>query len=116
MVRIMDQVNINQAFEVASTPTYQAEKPVRNDLYRRLIKRFPCVVCGATRNVDPCHTGTHGMSQKESSVLSCVRLRRKCHDQFDGGSKGFPLRHHVNVPAAIHKFDHTWGPRKRRTV
>src|SRR5260370_40654802 len=83
------------ASQVVTTPIYRAEKLVRNHPYRRFLKSFPCMLCGATWNIGPCHIRSHGKSPE----MRCILLCRKCHDQFDGGSKRFGLLHLVNIIA-----------------
>ena len=63
---------MDKAFQLAPLPTYQAEKPVRYGLYQRLIKRFPCLVGGAAREIDPMHTGRQGLGAKACD-LACLR-------------------------------------------
>jgi uncharacterized protein DUF968 len=106
---------MTQAFQVASTGPYKAKKPVRNPLYKRWIKRFACVACGSTREVDPCHTGDHGLGTK-SSDLSCIPLCRKCHDKFDADPRGFAARHRLNIGKLICKFNRLWELKQRRTA
>jgi hypothetical protein len=95
---------MQKAIQLAPTPIYQAEKPVRNNLYWRFVKPFPCVVSDVTRNIDPCHTGSHERSQ-ESPNMRCAPLCRKCHEQFGSGPKCLAFLHHLNIPALIHRFD-----------
>lgn len=83
-----------QAFQVAPGPIYKAQKPVRNPLYRRWIKRFPCVACGSTRNVDPMRTGPHGLGtvEPEAKEDSMITTCRQCgsHYEVDRGEDGYP--------------------------
>ena len=104
-----------QAFQVASTGIYQGEKPVRDRLYLRFVKRFACAACGSTRLVDPAHTGPHGTAQK-SSDLSVIPLCRQCHDAFDADPRGFARLWHLNVPALIQKFQKLWRAKGEKTA
>lgn len=106
---------MQQAFQVASTPIYKAEKPVRNPLYTRWVKRFPCVACGGTRDIDPMHTGGHGLGQKASD-MKCLPGCRKCHVQFDADPRGFAAQHNLNIPALIESFNQRWELKQRRTA
>ena len=83
---------------------YQPSKPIRDPLYKRFVKRLPCQNCGKTWNIDPCHTGPHGASQK-SSDLSCIPLCRRCHDLFDADPRGFTQKNRMDVPALIAKLN-----------
>ena len=98
---------MNYATEVARRPIYRAEKPVRNVFYKRWIKRFACIFCGSTRDVDPCHTGAHGYGSK-SSDESCVPGCRKCHDAFDADPRGFAKEKGVDIAGEIRKFNALW--------
>jgi hypothetical protein len=100
---------MQQIFQLAAPPIYQADKPVRNDLYRRFVKRCPCVVCGATLNI-----GSHGLSQ-ESSDQRCILLG-ECHSPFDYGRQGFAPLHHLNLTALIQEFSQLRELRQRRTA
>ena len=102
-----------QAFQVASTFTPQAEKPIRDKWYRRFIASLPCLVCGTRRNVDPCHTGSHGIGTK-SSDLNCIPLCRKHHDEFDEDPKLFAILHGLDIRALIARYNATWLQLQRR--
>jgi hypothetical protein len=113
MARILGTVR--QLFQIATTPIYKAEKPIRNPAYRRFVKRFACIGCGATRGIDPMHTGSHGLSQKGCD-MKVLPGCRKCHDAFDADPRGFAARHHLNIPAQIRKFNRLWSLRQRRVA
>jgi hypothetical protein len=83
---------------------YRAVKPVRNPDYTRFIKRLPCANCLRTWNVDPCHTGAHGMGQK-SCDLKTIPLCRTCHQEFDADPHGFAERNQLDIPALIERFN-----------
>ncbi len=83
---------------------YRSVKPVRDPEYRRFIKRLPCAACLRTWNVDPAHTGPHGLRQK-SCDLSCIPLCRNCHQAFDADPRGFAARNRLDIPALILKFN-----------
>jgi hypothetical protein len=102
-----------QAFQVAAGEIYKAEKPVRNPLYKRWIKKFGCIACSSTREVDPAHTGHHWLGTK-SSDLSCIPLCRKCHDQFDADPRGFAERHGLDIAGLIRFFNHLWKLKTER--
>ena len=91
-------------FQVRPGPVYRAEKPVRDPEYRRFIKRLPCAACGRTWQVDPCHTGAHGMSQKASD-LSCIPLCRTCHREYDAAPCAFAETHALDVRMLITKLN-----------
>jgi hypothetical protein len=96
-----------QAFQIAPGPIYQPEKLVRDPLYRRWIKQFPCLGCGATWGIDPCHTGPHGLNQKACDSR-CIPLCRKCHDAFDANPELFAQRHGWNLTLIINLFNQVW--------
>lgn len=106
---------MHQAFQVAIGLIFKAEKPARNPLYKRWIKRFACIACGSTRNVDPAHTGAHGLGTK-SSDFSCLPLCRKCHDAFDANPQAFAEQHQLDIPNLIEQFNALWNERQRRTA
>lgn len=50
-------------FTIRTGWIYQAEMPVRNELYQLRLKRFLCLLGGAKRETDPKHTGPHGRTK-----------------------------------------------------
>ncbi len=107
---------MSQAFQIAPEPIYKAKKPVRDPAYRRFIKGFPCAACGQTWNVDPCHTGPHGISQKASD-LSCIALCRKHHEEMDAAPVRFAERYQLDIGALIRGYLRLWETQysRRRT-
>ena len=103
---------IQRLFGIASKHPYQREKPVRDPAYKRFIKRLPCLACGKTWGVDPCHTGPHATAQKASD-LKCIPLCRKCHDQFDSNPQDFAVVHQLDIEASIGLFNHLWSLKLR---
>lgn len=103
------------ASQVALTPIYQREKPVRNPPYMRFVKRFPCVACGSSWSVDPCHTGAHALGTKGSD-LDVLPLCRTCHAAYDAGPAAFVARYQLDVPALIYKFNQAWEAKQRKTA
>ncbi len=107
---------MHKAFQVTTTTEiYRRTKPVRNPLYTRFVKRFPCAACDSTRNVDPCHTGARGLSQKSDDLL-VIPLCRICHDAFDANPRAFAKRYGLNIPKLIKSFNALWAERQRRTA
>ena len=102
--RYSTYVSINQPLQIQLRPIYRAEKPVRDPKYLRFLKRLPCVACLRTWNVDPAHTGAHGMSQK-SCDLKAIPLCRRCHEAFDADPRGFAERNRLDIPALIAQFN-----------
>ena len=94
-------------FGIRSERLYQPSKPVRDPLYKRSIKSLPCCACGKSWNVDPAHTGPHGLGQKASD-LDCIPLCRKCHKLFDADPYGFAERMRLNIAALIAKLNAFW--------
>jgi hypothetical protein len=102
---------MNEASDVARRPIYRAEKPVRDPLYKRWIKQFPCIFCDSVRDIDPCHTGPHGYGSK-SSDFSCLPGCRKCHDLFDADPRGFAAAKGIEVAVEIQKFNNLWQQKR----
>jgi hypothetical protein len=102
-----------QAFQISPGPLYKPQKPQRIPAYLRFIKSFACLVCNRTWNIDPCHTGPKGLSQK-SCDLSCIPLCRKCHDEFDAAPQEFARKHGLNIPKLIKQFNKLWKQKQRR--
>lgn len=103
------------ASQIAPRKIYQRSQPVRNAGYRRFIKSHPCIGCGATRLVDPAHTGPHPYGQK-SSDMTVLPMCRKCHLEFDADPQGFTDLYNLDVPAEILKFNQLWDARQKRTA
>lgn len=100
----------SEATQITPRPIYKAEKPIRNEQYKRFIKRLPCVACLKTWGIDPCHTGPHGLSSK-SSDLSCIPLCRRCHDAFDADPRGFAESEGLDIAALVARFNQLWKER-----
>ena len=67
---------MKQEFRAETTLVYRAEEPVRDDLYRRFIKRLPCVVCGGD---------THHRSLRHRWSRNVDIRCRRYHDEMDKG-------------------------------
>src|ERR1700682_4539241 len=106
---------MSTAFQLRPGPIFMAKKPIRNPAYRRWIKRFPCIGCGATWGIDPMHTGDHGLGSK-SSDMGVLPGCRKCHELFGADPKGFAYKHGLDIPALIVFFNHLWELKQRRTA
>jgi len=91
-------------WQVNPGPLYRAVRPVRDPQYLRFLKKLPCVACLKTWNVDPAHTGPHGIGQKACD-RKAIPLCRKCHREFDAGPQRFIDKHKLNIPALIAKFN-----------
>lgn len=75
-----------------SLAIYRKEEhaPVKDPKYLAWIKTFPCIVCGRSRNVDPCHTpGSRGMSQKTDDRRAVPMCRVHHEEQGRIGWKRF---------------------------
>jgi hypothetical protein len=99
---------MNTPHQIRPGRIYRPVKPVRDPAYLRFIKLLPCAACLKYRQVDPCHTGPHGIGQK-SCDLSCIPLCRRCHEAFDRDPRGFADRNHMNVAALIERFNRFYG-------
>lgn len=104
-----------QAFQIAPTWIYQKEIPEVNRAYRKFIKRFPCVSCGQTWGIDPCHTGPDEIGQK-SSDKSYIPMCRKCHDRFDAGPALFAAVRGLDIPVLIQMFNRSWEQKQQRSA
>ena len=96
---------MNTPQQIRPGPMYQGSKPVRDEAYKRFIRRLPCLVCLKTWRVEACHTGPHATSQK-SSDLDCIPLCWRHHPEFDKCQWRFAERHHLDIPALITMFQH----------
>ena len=92
------------SFRIQPGALYQGSKPIRDPDYRRFVKRLPCMACWKTWNVDPCHTGPHGIGQK-SCDLTCIPLCRRHHDEFDANPLKFAARYKLDIPALVRKLN-----------
>jgi hypothetical protein len=99
---------MNSPFQVRPGPMYQGSKPIRDKAYKRFIKQWPCVGCGATWWIDPMHTGPHALNQKASDLDTLPGCRR-CHREFDANPHRFAERHHLDIPALIQMFNHFYN-------
>ncbi|HME59219.1 MAG TPA: hypothetical protein VKF63_12830 [Terracidiphilus sp.] len=95
---------IETPYGIRSEIRYRPSKPVRDEQYRRWVKSLPCAGCGRSWNVDPAHTGPHGLSQKASD-LTCIPLCRRCHDAFDAAPQEFAEQHNLEIPALIERLN-----------
>jgi hypothetical protein len=105
---------VQQVFQLASAPIYHAVRPVRNGLSRRFIKQLSCGACGATREIDPMHTGPQGLGV-ETCGIACLSGCRKCRREFDTNPGAFAEHHHRDIPNSIELFHHLWEL-KQRTI
>jgi hypothetical protein len=101
-----------KVFGIRSKGLYHREKPVRDPLYRRFVKGFPCVVCKKTWGIDLAHTGPHGYGQK-SSDLSCIALCRAHHDEYDANPVQFAETHQIDVSELVAQYQALWSERKK---
>jgi hypothetical protein len=104
---------MTQAFQIVAGEIYRAMKPTRDPLYRRWIKRFPCVGCHGGWQVDPAHTGPHSLGRK-SSDATVIPLCRKCHEAFDANPSDFAEKHSLDVLTSIQFFQHLWELKNER--
>ncbi len=95
---------MNRPLQISPGRIYRAQRPVRDPLYRRYVKRFPCIGCGRTWGIDPMHTGPHGLGQK-SCDLTVLPGCRKCHEEFDADPRGFAEKKGLDIAALVEKFN-----------
>jgi hypothetical protein len=105
---------VQQAFQLAPGPIYQAVRPVRNGLSRRFIKQLPCGVCGGTREIDPTHTGPQRLGV-ETCEMACLSGCRKCGMDSDTNPRSFAEHHYRDISTSIELFHHLWEI-KQRTI
>ena len=43
---------MTQASQISPRPIYKAEKPVRDPMYLRFLRKLPCILCLKSRTVD----------------------------------------------------------------
>lgn len=106
---------MNTPYQIRPGALYSAAKPIRDPEYRRFVKRLPCLACLKTWNVDPCHTGPHGIGQK-SCDLSCIPLCRPCHRAFDASPREFAARHGIDIPAVIARLNQFYSNLKGKAA
>jgi len=104
-----------KALRLRPRAIYQRSKPVRDREYLRFIKRLPCVACLRTWNVDPAHTGPHGLGQKASD-LDTIPLCRRCHDEHDANPRQFAERFKLDIPGLIRRFNEFYNRLKGRAA
>lgn len=96
-----------QAFQLAAGRLYRQIKPWRSETYLRFIRRFPCLNCGKSRNMEACHTGPHGMSQKAPD-WTCLPFCHDCHQGFDSGQQIWAMNRHQEISELVEFFNHLW--------
>ena len=78
---------------------YRGVKPVKDESYKRFIRRWPCIGCGTWRGIEAMHTGPRGLGQK-SSDTSCLPGCRRCHEELHKvGPVRFQEIHQINFDA-----------------
>ena len=97
---------IQRLFSIASQRLYHPSKPVRDEAYKRFIRKLPCICCGKTWRIEAAHFGPHGLGQK-SSDLQTLPLCRACHRTDPKhsyhvlGPKDFAIVHGIDAEALI---------------
>lgn len=99
------------AFQLAPGRIYQADKPVLNN--QRCIKRFPCLVSGATSDTDPCTPARNGLEARKCDMARLSGCR-KCHREFDANPQAFAALTRTDIPDQIQYFNYLWDLRQRR--
>jgi hypothetical protein len=87
-------------------------KAVRNPKYLAFLRRFPCVCCGETRQIESAHFGPHGISTKSDDALAlplCMNHHTTGkHSYHRIGPVQFALMHDLDVPALQLMFQGFW--------
>jgi hypothetical protein len=96
-------------FGITVRTWYKPSKPERNPQYLRFIRMFPCVCCGANRNIEAAHFGPRGLGQK-SSDLTALPLCRWCHrtgpeSYHKLGPVKFSLVHGIDIDSLAQIFN-----------
>jgi len=82
---------MHHASQLAPGAIYKGEKPVRNPLYLRFVRRFLCAACGGARDIGPCPSGPHAFGHKDDRlVIPICRLGRR---GFDNDPRAFVPLH-----------------------
>jgi len=109
-----------QAFELKPRPLYRAEKPVRDEAYKRFIRSFPCIVCRGTRWIEAAHFGMHGISSKSSDLNTlpvCRQHHRTAPLSYHKLSPAkFALAHNLDIAGLTAEFNNLWESKQRRTA
>ena len=86
-------------------------KPERSEAYKAWIRTLPCLLCGTTRGIEPCHTGPHGMGQKASDftcVPACAWHHRHGKDAIDVLGKRFGEHHGIDMDELRERLNAAW--------
>jgi hypothetical protein len=102
--------------EIASTfIPGKPSKPIRNPKFLAFIRGFPCVVCAETRQIQACHFGLHGISQKasdEDALPLCLEHHQTGKNSYHRlGPVQFALMHDLDVPSLQGMFQTWWEKR-----
>jgi hypothetical protein len=98
-----------QPFAIRSERLYTPGKPVRDEGYKRFIRKLPCIVCGRNWRIEAAHFGPHGIGQK-SSDLQTLPLCYQCHQTGTRsyhrlGPVEFAAVHNLDIPGLILKLN-----------
>jgi len=105
---------MSEAFGVRSFLRTWA-KPARDRQYLKWIKSLWCLGCGRNWNIDPAHTGPHGVSQKASDY-SCIPLCRDCHRAYDRAPHAFAINHGWELSEILAFYHHCYWLKTGRHV
>ncbi len=92
--------------QIWTGPIYQRQKPVRDPLYLKMIRRLPCIGCGKFKwRIEAMHTGPHGLQQKASD-LDTLPGCQDCHRELHRiGPVKFQEKHRVDFAVFRKKFN-----------
>ena len=106
--------DMQRALQLALSPIYPAERPVRNARNRCcLLERRLCIVCRAARHIDPCQTGPHRLS-REASDLRRLPLCLKHHNEVDQVPADFFIVHSSDISTLIQLLNRLCELRQRK--
>ena len=105
----MDNSTLMLAFKIP-----KIEKPARDKAYMRWVKQWPCIVCKTRWNIEPSHTGPHGISTKASDY-SCIALCHKHHQELHQiGPVRFQAGHFLDFSEIRAMYRAIWDERQTR--
>jgi hypothetical protein len=74
---------MSEDFQIRPGAIYQKQEPVRDPVYLKFLRGFPCVGCGRLRwGMEAMHTGPHALGEKASdldALPGCPKCHRELH-------------------------------------
>jgi hypothetical protein len=106
---------VSSFYGVNSPRLYGKQEPVKDEGYKRFIRKLPCAVCCGTRRIEAAHFGPRGLGQK-SNDRNCLPLCYRCHQTspisyHQLGPMKFALAHHLD-PQKLIEYLNRWYEEK----